>query len=312
MGEVVRWPISGACGHGHHEGEQHRNWKGTPMPFCRGRWVSTPPGQKPYQHDCKCVCHEKITAMFEEVGRERIWLETDKWWKADDEGLPERPHYWGPWNDPNWHVVGPKRDRVVTASQVEERRASEGSLTPNEKRIRKAIEFKMLPPNPDYVTTTQIRPDEEAVLRDHIRSLGLSPKSPDVVAEEVGQQQGRRSGQLEYEVKAVCDLWTIGLMPDVPILTCSEIARAINPAKPPSTGAITNVLARWDEIGFAVHERQPHRFGGYTPEGIQRGVTAMQADRERTLRIVKGAKGRSLGPVRKVVKAKGTLKGELG
>lgn len=248
------------------------------MAFCRGMWTSIMPGQPPYVHNCECECHATITEMYQIAGRERVWPETGKWWKEDDPDLPEVPKFSGPWNDPSWYANKTDNKRHVTASQVEARRAADGELTPDEKRVRKAIEHGMLPPNTDYVAEVKaVTASEDDLKKEAILAMGLTPKANLAEAgESAGKTGTRRSGQLEYEVKKICDKWALGLMPHVLTLTCSEIAKAINPSKPPSTGAITNVLLRWHEIGFAFHRSGPHRFEGYTPEGIKYGPMVLQ------------------------------------
>lgn len=293
----TRWPITGFCLNGLHEGEKHRNHRGQPLAFCRGRWQEAPPFAMAFEHVCKCICHETITEMYESVGRERIWPETGKWWKADDDGVVSAPEFRMPWNDPTWTDTRAKPTQV-TASQIEAKKAEAGELTPRQKKLRKAIEFKLLPPNPDYVAgVVKSATSETDYLGDKIREMGLTPK-PDLQTRsaEPGMSGFRRPGELEHQVKLVCDEWTIGLMPDTFQLTCAEIARAINPDSPPSTGAITKVLERWHEIGFAVHSVKPHRFDGYTQEGIELGINELRARRDRAARSSKSAASRTFTP----------------
>lgn len=233
---------------------------------------------------------------------ERVWFTTGKWWRDDDKGVRPVEKYWHPWEDSTWRStkssLGSDEVTVVTAEQRDETLAEQGELTPNQMRVRRAITVGILPPNPDYVVTGRAAKREgvshEQALARGLKQMGLTLREGvEVEDSEDTTKQGntRVARQLEREVKEVCDMYTLGLMPDVIMLTTSEIAKAISVDNPPSTGAITNVLKRWHEVGFAVHETGPHRFGGYTAEGIQLGVNKLYA---RAGRDARGAATRAL------------------
>lgn len=89
-------------------------------------------------------------------------------------------------------------------------------------------------------------------------------------------------GVLELEVKQVTDTYD----PDHPEpLTPHRIVKAIKAnregqgifdRRDPSTGAVTDILKRWREIGFANLAEKPQRFVGYTDEGMAHGLAALR------------------------------------
>lgn len=88
-------------------------------------------------------------------------------------------------------------------------------------------------------------------------------------------------GELEAWVKEVTDIWTVerdGLC--TPRYVAAKIGRkrGINP---PSVGAIDAVFIRWAEMGFAMIEKKPTRFDGYTANGLRLGLEAMKAAHKR-------------------------------
>jgi hypothetical protein len=88
-------------------------------------------------------------------------------------------------------------------------------------------------------------------------------------------------GELESWVKEVTDAWVVdreGLC--TPRHISQTIAR-VKGVKPPSVGAIDAVFNRWAEIGFAVIEKKPTRFGGYTEAGLRLGLEVMRAAAKR-------------------------------
>lgn len=83
-------------------------------------------------------------------------------------------------------------------------------------------------------------------------------------------------GELEMWVKEITDIWVVERdNACTPGYISNEIGR-MKGFKPPSTGAITNVIRRWTEIGFGTHEDKPLRFTGYTEAGIKFGLEAMK------------------------------------
>lgn len=89
-------------------------------------------------------------------------------------------------------------------------------------------------------------------------------------------------GELELWVKEVCDVWLVEgyQMLCTPAWISEEIADAQG-IKPPSVGAISAVFERWMKLGFAVIEKKPTRFTGYTEEGKQLGLDALKVRAKR-------------------------------
>lgn len=105
---------------------------------------------------------------------------------------------------------------------------------------------------------------------------------PTVVVQRTESTSGRRvKGALEDEVRAVTDLWVALAMPQV-VCSPAWIAEKIDAENPPSTGAISAVLDRWVEYGFATMEKKPTRFTGYTEAGIKKGLHTMKAEYKHT------------------------------
>lgn len=97
---------------------------------------------------------------------------------------------------------------------------------------------------------------------------------------------GRRSrGQLHYDVKRITDTYvtdaaSLGLKDGEP-LTPHRIVSALMTTDSldtrPSTGAVSNVLKNWREIGFAEIAEGPTAFVDYTEDGRNLGLDAMKA-----------------------------------
>ena len=90
-------------------------------------------------------------------------------------------------------------------------------------------------------------------------------------------------GELESWVKEITDIWVVdqnGLC--TPKYVSDYIARRKG-IKAPSVGAVDAVLKRWVEIGFAVIEKKPTRFTGYTEAGIKFGLESMRNITKRVL-----------------------------
>lgn len=89
-------------------------------------------------------------------------------------------------------------------------------------------------------------------------------------------------GELETWVRIVTDEWMAEVTIDptwrqlcTPPYIAKEISRSQG-VNEPSTGAITSVLDRWTNLGFAASEKKPIRFVGYTEEGIKVGLDALK------------------------------------
>lgn len=85
-------------------------------------------------------------------------------------------------------------------------------------------------------------------------------------------------GELEFWVKKTCDDWVVEgeRVVCTPAYVSDEIARREG-IKPPSVGAIGAVFDRWVAYGFAIIERKPVRFLGYTEDGKKYGLETMKA-----------------------------------
>lgn len=101
----------------------------------------------------------------------------------------------------------------------------------------------------------------------------------------------RAKGQLESQVKEVCDKWDHGNGPvNLPL---SFIALSIDTNEPPSVGAIREVMLRWEKYGFATMGTKPLAFTGYTATGRERGLDVLkyEFDRDRRIKKAKAERG---------------------
>lgn len=93
----------------------------------------------------------------------------------------------------------------------------------------------------------------------------------------------RGRGALENDVRSVTDAFVTGeiTLADGEALTPHRIGKLIKDRdgldKPPSTGAIVNIVKRWGEIGFAEVNEKPLAFLGYTQEAQVQGLSALKA-----------------------------------
>jgi hypothetical protein len=92
---------------------------------------------------------------------------------------------------------------------------------------------------------------------------------------------------LEPDVKTVTDAFVTGalVLEDGKFLTPHLIAKHVGENrgsdKAPSTGAVSSVLTRWVEYGFATANEKPFAFLDYTDAGREQGLSAMkQAHRD--------------------------------
>lgn len=101
----------------------------------------------------------------------------------------------------------------------------------------------------------------------------------------------RARGQLEDDVKKVCDRFDTGTGPIA--LPLSFIANQIHPDAPPSVGAIREVLLRWALCGFATMGSSPLSFTGFTEQGREHGLEVMKYkyDQQRRLNKSKAERG---------------------
>lgn len=115
-------------------------------------------------------------------------------------------------------------------------------------------------------------------------------------SEQDDEQKFRRSrGSLESDVKMICDKFVTGevKLGDEENLTPHRIAKLIKDSEsldaPPSVGAVSAVLTRWEKIGFAAVEYKPFRFIDYTQAGRDDGLTALKAAAAAEMRAQKAA-----------------------
>lgn len=94
----------------------------------------------------------------------------------------------------------------------------------------------------------------------------------------------RARGRLEELVREVCDSIADGSIddPDNKPWTPHRLAAIITDrypgsGSPPSTGAISDTLHRWQEVGFAVINDSPLAFEDFTDAGRDEGLTALKA-----------------------------------
>lgn len=109
--------------------------------------------------------------------------------------------------------------------------------------------------------------------------------NPDLVAIVAGER--RQRGDLELQVKAICDDLVTGVLEIEQAHTPYRLAAAIGEKygdKAPSVGAVTAVLKRWEDIGFAVAAEKPYAFEAYTEDAATVGLAAL---RERHRAITK-------------------------
>lgn len=235
--------MSGFCGEGNHEapGGEYKPGE-APRMQCRGRFEMTGPGKHRVVF-CGCDCHAKITALFESMSVERVWPDSNWRSPADQFAFQDtQPKFdlsWlSEWAAP--HTPEPLPENAADlAPTVADLDKEDGA----QERTLDTI----LPPNPT-------------------RPNGWNPGD-----------YPRPAGALEFEVKLACDQWLLGGYSST-TLTPIHISRIIGrTSKTPSTGAITNILVAWAELGFAVVElTSPRHFKGYTEAGVQLGIEKLR------------------------------------
>lgn len=93
-------------------------------------------------------------------------------------------------------------------------------------------------------------------------------------------KRGRAAGQLEDEIRGICNRFLSGEFPDQEICTpkfiAYQIAEETDAEKTPSVGAIGAAFDRWEMIGFAIIKRSPVRFVSFTVDGFKHGLEEMK------------------------------------
>jgi hypothetical protein len=92
----------------------------------------------------------------------------------------------------------------------------------------------------------------------------------------------RERGSLELDVKSVTDAFAAGKieLPEGKTLTPHRISQLIasrDDVEAPSTGAVSNVIKRWNEIGFALTDEKPLAFRRYSAKGEKDGLETLKA-----------------------------------
>lgn len=249
--------VTGFCAGEWHEGPAPLvGNQGQPLPRCKGLFETMSGGSKK-TIICGCACHATITSMYETAGLPREWPEAI--WTEDE---IKRRREQGDAYDPSVLVecVEASRRRAVL-ELAEEDKAPVPVLADRPKDEIKTVEG-ILPPNPFVEDPTK-------------RDAGYRPK-----------------GQLNFDVKIACDGFFLGAHPDIGVLNCTRIAALVDPKMPPSTGAITNILRRWQRYGFAVIEEGPLRFVTYTKAGIQLGYDELERSYKAEASNVAGVEAR--------------------
>lgn len=247
---------TGFCSNGFCEGRKINAQipEDKPTPRCKGRFV--------HQHGvhkvtyCPCDCHDEVTEMYTMAGRERVWPASIHQTPRDlDLADRERSKYVFASIQTKPVITLPDNAdaKAETITMEEAMSMSGGGVDDNTPRLKLII-----PPNPK-------------------------------VPQQDRFASGRPPGQLELEVKLVCDGLILGTAATTDMeLRPVTISRLIDADSPPSTGAVTNILRAWGTIGFAKIEEGPVRFCGYTVAGIELGIEplrerykALQGDEKR-------------------------------
>lgn len=231
---------TGACYDGFHETSFSDDGM-TPKMICRGI-VPISVGVN-RQFVCGCKCHVEITEFYALAGRERVWPES--------QFSPQRRAI----QEDNWRSWG--LDQIL--------------------RGGKAKQIVVLPENHDapaeIVTVTEMIDSGQSI----DISAQLPPHPAKIAPTTDSKRVGRAPGQLEFEVKIACDQFVLGLAGDTELgLGALAISRLVDPVRPPSTGAVTNILMAWRSIGFATIQEGPWRFMGYTRAGVQLGIAPLR------------------------------------
>lgn len=232
--------ITGWCHSGWCEGVQAiPGREGKPTPRCKGLLETEAAGRKK-ELICGCGCHAQITEMYETAGLPREWPTTQ--WSDEDmklrRELGEVFDY-----DLLRECIDDARRRTVLELDEE---ATEPVPTLSQREVVTTLDG-VLPPHPHV---------EDPKRRD----AGYRPRN-----------------QLLFDVKIAVDTWVLGAHPQFEVLNTSSIALLVNPQMPPSTGAITNILRRWERVGFANIGEGPLRFLSYTRAGIEHGFDMLES-----------------------------------
>lgn len=120
----------------------------------------------------------------------------------------------------------------------------------------------------------------------------------------VAKTDRRTKGDLGTEVKTVTDEFVAGTWKPTnkegadELLTPHRIATRLKDRdgldKAPSTGAVTNVIKAWGDIGFSINNEKPLAFTEYVGDGSE--LAALLADAKKAKRDAKAAKKAAEAP----------------
>lgn len=93
-------------------------------------------------------------------------------------------------------------------------------------------------------------------------------------------KRGRAAGQLEDEIRGICNRFLQREWPEQEVCTPKFIAQQIfletDAEALPSVGAIGAAFDRWEKIGFAIIKKGPVRFVSFTVAGMTEGLEALK------------------------------------
>ncbi|MFD5451633.1 MULTISPECIES: hypothetical protein [Streptomyces] len=218
--------------------------EGKPTPRCKGLYETNSGGTR-RETICDHDCHKAITEMYDTAGLPREWPTSQ--WTAGDEKLRRE----------SGEIYDPKiLEECIDASR---------------RRSILVLDEDAMTPAPTLAERAEPQPVG-----------GVLPPHPHVEDPRKREAGYRPRNQLLYDVKIAVDMWVIGGFPEIEVLNTSAIASLVNEKMPPSTGAITNILRRWERVGFANIGEKPLRFLSYTKVGVEQGFDALEASYKAT------------------------------
>lgn len=146
--------------------------------------------------------------------------------------------------------------------------------------------------------TEEIAPEADAP-----ETFTVEAEKPDGSVDESVPKPKRPRTNLEAEVKRITDASVTGEIGDYfgnePI-TPHRIANAIyeksDRDSKPSTGAVTEVLKRWRDVGFITVTEKPFAFEDYTEQGRTLGLNALKAQAKEARKAAKNAEAAQDSP----------------
>lgn len=106
---------------------------------------------------------------------------------------------------------------------------------------------------------------------------------------------GRGRGELEAKVMKVTEAFEDGKidLPDGQALTphfiAKQIAKNEGLEKPPSTGAVSAVIKRWEEYGYALTDDKPFAYRRISAAGKKQGLDTLKEKHREKLRQERAA-----------------------